>query len=76
MAAAGPARNGLTGLLKQGWNEIPDVVGGSVLAVVGLVLGTIGVSRYYSLDMDNRKYKIGFVVMRPEDPKAAKVHKD
>ena len=64
------------GLLKRAWNEIPDIVGGSVLAIIGLGLAGIGLTTYYANDGDNRRYKLGYVVMRPDDPRAAKVHKD
>ncbi|XP_004518880.1 uncharacterized protein LOC101453491 [Ceratitis capitata] len=64
------------GLLKRAWNEIPDIVGGSVLALIGLGMAAIGVSRYYAKDGDNRRYKMGYVVIRPDDPRAEKVRKD
>lgn len=70
------ARAGTQGLLKRAWNEIPDIVAGTGLAVAGLVLAGIGVTNYYSKDGDNRRYKMTYVVMRPDDPRAEKVHKD
>jgi hypothetical protein len=51
-------------------------MGSGVLALVGITLGGIGVYRYYKNDGDNRRYKMNYVVYRPEDPRAAKVHKD
>ncbi|XP_055846548.1 uncharacterized protein LOC129912352 [Episyrphus balteatus] len=74
--SAPPVRNGITGLIKRGWVELPDIVFGSVLAIIGLGLSGIGLANYYRNDGDNRKYKIGWVIMRPDDPRAAKVHKD
>lgn len=64
------------GLLTRAWNEIPDIVAGSVLAIIGLGLSAIGVANYYSHDGDNRRYKMTYVVMRPDDPRAEKVRKD
>ncbi|XP_067637235.1 uncharacterized protein NdufA3 [Eurosta solidaginis] len=63
-------------LLKRAWNEIPDIVVGSVMALIGVTMAATGVSIYYANDGDNRKYKLGYIVMRPDDPRAAKVHKD
>lgn len=74
--AAAPARKGLAGLLKQGWNEIPEVIGSSAVALVGVVLGVAGAVNYYSKDGDNRRYKSTYVVIRPDDPRAAKVRTD
>lgn len=70
------ARRGAVALLKQGWNEIPEVIGSSAVALVGLGLAGLGLYNYYSKDGDNRRYKMNYVVMRPEDPRAARVRKD
>lgn len=74
--ASAPARKGLGGLLRQGWNEIPDVVAGSAVALVGVGLAMLGLANYYRKNGDNRRYKASYVVFRPEDPRADKVHKD
>ncbi|XP_055547556.1 uncharacterized protein LOC129731510 [Wyeomyia smithii] len=76
MAASGQASRGLTALFKRGWNEIPEVIGSSVMAVIGIGLSVIGVSGYYSKDGDNRRYKMDYVVMRPDDPRVARIRKD
>lgn len=76
MSASPVVRRGAVALLKQGWNEIPEVVGSSVVALVGIGLAGIGLYNYYSKDGDNRRYKMSYVVMRPEDPRAASVRKD
>lgn len=76
MSASPVVRRGVVGLLKQGWNEIPEVVGSSAVALVGLGLAAAGLYNYYRKDGDNRRYKSTFVVMRPEDPRAALVRKD
>lgn len=71
-----PAARQSVGIIKKAWNDLPDIVGGSVLALIGLGLAGIGLARYYANDGDNRRYKYTYVVMRPDDPRAAKVHKD
>lgn len=75
-AAAAPQAGRLVTLFKQGWNEIPEVVGSSFVAVLGLGLAGAGLINYYRKDGDNRRYKSTIVVMRSSDPRAAKIHKD
>jgi len=48
------------GVLKKGWDEIPEVIASSVLALVGLGLGGIGLYNYYAKDGDNRRYKLEY----------------
>lgn len=48
------------GVLKKGWDEIPEVIASSVLALVGLGLGGIGIYNYYAKDGDNRRYKLEY----------------
>lgn len=48
------------GVLKKGWDEIPEVIASSVLALVGLGLGGIGLYNYYAKDGDNRRYKMEY----------------
>ncbi|XP_023176326.1 uncharacterized protein LOC111603098 [Drosophila hydei] len=71
-----PAARGTTSLLKRAWNEIPDIVGGSALALAGIVMAGIGLTNYYAKDGDNRRYKMGYVVFRHDDPRAEKVRND
>lgn len=47
---------------STGWNEIPEVMGGCVKGVIGIVLIGIGLRNYYANDGDNRKYKQVYVV--------------
>lgn len=74
MSAAAPSR-GLVGLLKRGWNEIPEVIGSGFMSLIGIGLGAYGLWHYYSIDGDNRKYRDSYTVIRHDDPRAAKVHK-
>lgn len=76
MAAAAPARNGLMALFKRGWNEIPEVIGSSFIAIIGLGLSGLGVWNYYRRDCDNRRFKSTIVILRPDDPRVAKIRKD
>lgn len=75
-AAAAPASRGLVALFKRGWNEIPEVVGSSIIGLLGFGFAGAGVYNYYSKDGDNRRFKSAIVVMRPEDPRAAKIRAD
>lgn len=76
MAASAPARRTLVGLFKQGWNEIPEVIGSSFMAILGIGMAGIGLVNYYNKNGDNRRYKATYVVMRSTDPRASLVHKD
>uniref|UniRef100_T1GX67 Uncharacterized protein n=1 Tax=Megaselia scalaris TaxID=36166 RepID=T1GX67_MEGSC len=57
MTTAQAAKGGLGALIKRGWNEIPDIVAGTGVALVGVVLGVVGTIGYYQRDGDNRRYK-------------------
>lgn len=70
MATAQAAKGGLGALIKRGWNEIPDIVAGTGVALVGVVLGVVGTIGYYQKDGDNRRYKEDIVVLRDTDPRA------
>lgn len=67
------ARGGLVALFKRGWNEIPEVIGSSFMALIGLGLMGAGYAVYVSKDGDNRKHKLDYIVIRHDDPKAARV---
>lgn len=60
----------------SGWNEIPEVVGSSALALVGVAMASFGLWNYYRKDGDNRRYKNTYVVYRDTDPRAATVRTD
>ncbi|KAJ9592854.1 hypothetical protein L9F63_015497, partial [Diploptera punctata] len=49
-----------SGLFKQGWNEIPEVVGSSFVALIGVTMGFVGLYNYYAKDGDNKKYKMEY----------------
>jgi len=67
------ARGGLTGLLKQGWHEIPEVIGSSFMALIGMGMMGAALFTYYGKDGDNRKHKLEYIVIRDDDPRAARV---
>ncbi|XP_032510878.2 uncharacterized protein LOC116765515 [Danaus plexippus] len=74
---AAPATSRTIGqLLKQGWNEIPEILASTGLAVVGIAMGTIGCYNYVKSDGDNRRYKNIYVIMRPDDPRVEKIRKN
>ena len=70
------ARRTLGQLLKQGWTEIPEVIASTGLAVFGIGCGVYACYKYVKNDGDNRRYKKVFVIMIPDDPRAAKIKKD
>ncbi|XP_059607418.1 uncharacterized protein LOC132255415 [Phlebotomus argentipes] len=74
--AASPYGRGLIGLIKQGCHEIPEVMGASALGIVSMCIGFGALYKYYQKDGDNRRYKFDYVIMRSDDPRAARVHKD
>ncbi|XP_059483447.1 uncharacterized protein LOC132201352 [Neocloeon triangulifer] len=71
--AAKASQTGLMALWKRGWSEIPEVMGSSVMAVIGLTMGVIGLKHYYDNDGDNRKYKNVYTVYRPDDPRVQNI---
>lgn len=64
------------GVFKQAWDEIPEIVASTALALFGLGLGGIGLYNYYAKDGDNRRYKYDYIVLRPDDPGVAKIRRD
>ncbi|XP_028157705.1 uncharacterized protein LOC135086937 [Ostrinia nubilalis] len=74
--AALASRKTLGQLLKQGYNEIPEVLASTGLALVGIGMATIGCYNYIKSDGDNRRYKMTYVVMRPDDPRVKLIKKD
>lgn len=70
------AANGrFVSLLKQGWNEIPEILVAGSVALVTMAMSGFGIRYYYKNDLFNKKYKLYPVYMRPDDPRVAKVHK-
>ncbi|XP_067002855.1 uncharacterized protein NdufA3 [Anabrus simplex] len=76
MAAATQGQRGLMALFKRGWHEIPEVIGSSFMALIGIGLASVGVYNYYAKDGDNRRFKQTYIVYRPDDPRAARVRTD
>ncbi|KAI0234949.1 hypothetical protein LSAT2_014674 [Lamellibrachia satsuma] len=59
-------------LLKQGWQEVPDLVGSLGLGVLGIFVGGIAFIRHNSLGDKANMYKIKYTVIRStevDDPK-------
>lgn len=75
MATAQAAKGGLGALIKRGWNEIPDIVGGTGVALFGVGLAAVSLVMYYQKDGDNRRYKEDIVVFRDTDPRAKLTHR-
>lgn len=76
LAARAASRRTLGQLLKQGWQEIPEVIASTGVAFIGIGLATLGCYNYVKTDGDNRRYKNTYVIMRPDDPKVQKIRKD
>lgn len=75
MASVAPRRT-LAQLWRQGWTEIPEILSSTGLAILGIGLAVAGLRNYYINDGDNRRYKKTYVVMRPDDPRVARIRKD
>lgn len=65
----------MVSLFKQGLNEIPEVILSGVAATI--VASAAFAKIYYDSKHDgqNKRYKLIPVLMRPDDPRVAKVHK-
>lgn len=55
-------------LLIRGWNEIPEIVGTTAIAIVGLGFGAYATYRHTQMGNKSR-YKQHFTIMRPDDPR-------
>jgi len=60
-------------LCKRGWNEIPEVVGSGLMAVVGASLGIYYALKFERDEMYQAQHRYFYTVYRHDDPKAAKV---
>lgn len=68
--ATTPASRGLGALIKRGWNEIPEILGSSFMALIGVGLGVAGIAIYESKKPNARIHKFEYIVVRPDDPRA------
>ncbi|KPJ17807.1 hypothetical protein RR48_06613 [Papilio machaon] len=59
----------LSGLIRRGWWEIPEIMASSCMAAIGIVLGIVGVYNYEKRNGDNKEYKSVYMIMRPDDPR-------
>lgn len=74
MAAA--SNRGLVALFKRGWNEIPEIIGSSFMALIGLGFMGTALKVYYDKDADFRKHKLEYTVIRHDDPLAKRYKYD
>lgn len=70
------AANGkLVSLVKQGLNEIPEIIFVGIGAVVAASAASVRLYYYQKNEEWNKVYKLIPVYMRPDDPRVVKVHK-
>lgn len=62
-------RKGLFGLLAKGCWDIPEIMGSSFMALIGIGLATVGCYNYLETDGDNREYKSTYYIVRAGDPR-------
>jgi hypothetical protein len=62
--------------LLEGWNEIPEVIGSTGMAILGMGFASFGLWNYYRKDGDNRRYKFQHVIYRDTDPRAKTIRED
>lgn len=65
----------LVGLWKQGLNEIPELIFSGITAAIFVTAAAFKVHYNDRHENHNKVYKFLPVLMRPDDPRAAKVHK-
>ncbi|CAG9782718.1 unnamed protein product [Diatraea saccharalis] len=65
--------NTLIGTFKKACWHIPEIVGATALALVGIGMAGIGLYNYDKNDGDNREYKWVYTVVRSTDPRACKL---
>jgi len=77
MAASAGARGGnkLMALFKQGWNEIPEVMGSAIYGFIGMGMAFYGMHRIVKYDLNNHRYKTTYTVMRPDDERVNRINK-
>ncbi|ODM93549.1 hypothetical protein Ocin01_13127 [Orchesella cincta] len=62
-------------LWKQGWNEIPEVMGSAFYGFIGIGIGTYGTWRYYKEERYNHRYKTTFTIYRPDDERVSRIRR-
>lgn len=65
----------MVSLFKQAMNEIPEVVLSGVAATVAASIAYVKICNDHANGAENKRYKTLPVLMRPDDPRVAKVHK-
>lgn len=58
------------GLIQKACWEIPEIVGASACALIGIGLAGVGMYNYEKNNGDRRTYKNIYVIVRPDDPRA------
>ncbi|GAB6025936.1 hypothetical protein CHUAL_011905 [Chamberlinius hualienensis] len=72
--AAAKYGKGFMGLLKQGWNEIPEILGSSVVGLIGVAFMMYGV-HLQSEKHHIKTYRAVYTVYRDDDPRVEELRK-
>lgn len=73
MAAAGGK---FSALVRQGFNEIPELMFGGIATTLMASAACVKVYYWKKNELYNHRYKLEPILMRPDDPRVAKIHKD
>lgn len=68
-----PFANTIFGNFRRACWVIPEIVAGTLVALVGIGLGIAGCMDYVKNDGDNREYKSVYAIVRSDDPRACKL---
>lgn len=64
------------GWLRKLWNEKPELVGSSFMALVGVAIMAETCRIYFRDNKDNRRYREKYTVIRHDDPRASTLRQD
>ncbi|XP_075225659.1 NADH:ubiquinone oxidoreductase subunit A3 [Lycorma delicatula] len=64
---------GISGLWKQGWCEIPEVMATSLLAFGSFFLALHGLNRIKRDKLEDKRYRFDYVVYRDDDPRVKRI---
>lgn len=68
--------NRVAAMFKQGWNEIPELMLAGILSMFAMAGGFYKLHTIQNTDVMNKKYKLLYTIMRPDDPRVARIRKD